>query len=367
MDIVDLNAWPLFAIVLMFVAASGVVWFGGTRLSKYADALAARTGVGRVAVGTMLLGGVTSLPEVATTITASSRGEPEIAVNNLLGGVALQVTILVAGDIALGRRSISAIVGSTAVQLQGIVCIILLSLSACIMLLEDVAVGPVGLGAILILVVVLAGFYLVTYMESINWWDSPPKGRTSIDAVKSSIKNEGEVLEEGKPDGGRESFSNFVQSPVFFYLLFSALAVLAGGYAVVRSGEMIATKTGIGSSLVGAVLLACSTSLPELSTTISAIRLKEYKLAFSNIFGTNILTVGLIFLADVLYSGGPILNEVGEFSIFAAVLGIAVTALYLMGLTVRFKKTFFNMGYDSVIVLLTYLSGVYLMFTMFDV
>lgn len=90
--------------LLVLVAAGAVVWWAGTKLSYDADAVAATTGLGRVFVGAMLLGVATSLPEVAATVTAGLLRNPELATGNLLGGVALQVTILAVADIVESRQ-----------------------------------------------------------------------------------------------------------------------------------------------------------------------------------------------------------------------------------------------------------------------
>ena len=74
-------------------------------------------------------------------------------------------------------------------------------------------------------------------------------------------------------------------------------------------------------------------------------------MAFSDAFGANMCSLAVLFLADVLYGGGPILGEVGSFSIFAILLGTGVTAIYLVGLVARPKRPVFRMGIDSLTVL----------------
>ena len=351
MNFLNLDALSLALVFAVFIAASGLVWFAGTRLSQYADRLADRTGIGHAVIGALLLGGITSLPEVATTVTASSMGDAKIAINNLFGGVALQVTVLVIGDIALGKRSLSSALTSDVIRLQGIVGILTFAIAVAVMVVGDRAILHVGIGSVLVLLTSSVGFSLITYLESIRWWESEehaPKKEPSHDNEDSAVERHG-------------SAGKVLRSNLFLKLLGAAAAVLVGGFVVVISGEAIASRTGIGSSVVGAALVALSTSLPEVSTTVAAIRLKEYNMAFANILGTNIFDGGLVFIADLFYRKGPILNEVGNFSIFAAVLGITLTTVYLLGLLVRYQKTLLRMGYDSIVVLVLYLSGLYLM------
>jgi cation:H+ antiporter len=73
------------------------------------------------------------------------------------------------------------------------------------------------------------------------------------------------------------------------------------------------------------VLVAITTSLPEISTTLSAVKLQKYDMALSNIFGTNLFDISLIFIADLFYLKGPVLAELDNFAVISVFLGIAIT------------------------------------------
>ena len=66
----------------------------------------------------------------------------------------------------------------------------------------------------------------------------------------------------------------------------------------------ISQQTGLGASFVGVALVAASTSLPELSTALAAVRRGNHQMAVSNILGTNCLEVALFFVGDAAYRGG---------------------------------------------------------------
>jgi cation:H+ antiporter len=78
-----------------------------------------------------------------------------------------------------------------------------------------------------------------------------------------------------------------------------------------KTGDAIAEQSGLGASLVGFVLVAFATSLPELSSIIAALRRRRYEMAVGDIFGTNLFNIGLLFVADLAYPGGPVLREGG--------------------------------------------------------
>ncbi len=69
-------------------------------------------------------------------------------------------------------------------------------------------------------------------------------------------------------------------------------------------------------------------------------------------------------MADVAYRGGPILNEVDRFSLFAMLLGILLTAIYLAGFVEGRRKTMLRMGIDSIIVVVAYGGGLVVLFSL---
>lgn len=87
-------------------------------------------------------------------------------------------------------------------------------------------------------------------------------------------------------------------------------------------------------------------------------------MAVSDIFGTNLFDIGVIFLVDLFFPGGAVLNEVGMFSIVAGLIGIAGTAVYVVGLIERRDPALFDIGLDSYVVAVIYLGGIGVLFTM---
>jgi cation:H+ antiporter len=140
----------------------------------------------------------------------------------------------------------------------------------------------------------------------------------------------------------------------------AVLAILVCGVVLVRTAQAIADQSGLGSSFIGATLLAGTTSLPELSTTIMAVRLRAYTMAISNIFGSNLIMLALLMPADLLYREGTILSAMDRVATLGIISGIAVTTIYVVGLTVRSSRKVLGMGIDSLLVLIVYvLSAVF--------
>jgi cation:H+ antiporter len=146
------------------------------------------------------------------------------------------------------------------------------------------------------------------------------------------------------------------------YTALCAVVIMVAGFLLARTGEVLAEKTGLGTSFFGAVALGFATSLPELSTVLEAVRLRRYTMAISDIFGTNLFNVTIIVLVDALHRGGPVLVEAGPFAATAALLALLLTAIYLAGMLERRDRTLLRMGYDSIAVVLTYVAGLVLLY-----
>lgn len=333
---------PLWANLLAFTAAAAGVWLAGTRLAAYADAIATRTGLGHAFIGALLLGGITSLPEAATTTTAAAIGNAGIAVNNLIGGVAMQVAVLALADLVARGPAITARVDESSVLLQMSLFVVLLALAAAGALTGDRLVFGIGLWSLGIAAAAVAAFLLIRRHPPETWEPVRPSRTTgkAAETVEAGL---------GTPELAARTAG-------------AGLGILIAGVGVALSADALAVQTGLGSDFVGAVFVALSTSLPEISTTIGAVGLGAYTLAFSNVFGANILDIGLLAVADLVYPGGPLLEVAGRFTAVTALLGIVLTGAYAVGLLRREKGVVLGMGRDSLVVVALYAAGLVLLY-----
>lgn len=346
--LLDFSGYPLWVNLASFAVAAALVWWAGAKITRYADAIANRTGIGRAFLGMVLLGGITSLPELATTATASATGNAALAVNNILGGVAMQVVILALADFAVGQDALSSVVAKPTVLLQGTFCVLLLTVVAAAIAVGDAPVLGVSAGTSGVAVLFVMSVWLLRRYEKDEEWrpvDVPDR--------RVGERQSNETGEASRRDGLRR---------LVLLTIASGAAITAGGFVLAQSGDAIATQTGIGASFVGAVLVATATSLPEVSTVLAAVRIRRYEMAVSDIFGTNLFDIALLFVADAIYGGRPILAEVGPFALVAALLGIALTTIYLAGLIERKNRAVARMGLDSAGVILLYGAGLLLLY-----
>jgi cation:H+ antiporter len=90
---------------------------------------------------------------------------------------------------------------------------------------------------------------------------------------------------------------------------------------------------------------------------VTALRLRRHEMAFGQVLGTNFVNLSLFALADAVYRGGPVVNELGRFEAFSALLGIVLIGAYLVGLLERRDATILRMGYDSLAVIVMFVGG----------
>ena len=108
--------------------------------------------------------------------------------------------------------------------------------------------------------------------------------------------------------------------------------------------------------LFGSTFLAAATALPEISTGITSMRMGDYQLAVSDIFGGNAF-LPVLFLMASLLSGVAVLPQAHDTDIYLTGLGTLLTAVYIYGLIFRPRRRVLRMGLDSVAVLVLYLIG----------
>lgn len=328
----------LLANLTVFAAAAFAVWLAGARLVRYVDRIADKTGIGRGLLGIVLLGGVTSLPEMAVSYTASFAGQSDLAVNNLLGSASLNIVIIAVADALIGRDAITSMLASANVLLQGVLGMLMLVLVAAATLSPDLPLLGASAWTWSLLAAYASAVWILARSQAEGAWKATFLPTTPRAAAVSS---DDEALHK-----------DVVKTAA------TAGVILIAGFFLSKTGEAIAEQTGLGSSFVGFVLLGAATSLPEVSTVIGAVRLHRYEMALGDVFGACLLNVTHLFGVDLLFAGAPVLSEVGRFAGFSALLASVLIGVYLIGMLERRDRTIARMGYDSVGVIVLYVAGV---------
>lgn len=370
--------FPLWLNLAIFAVAAGAIWYAGTKLERYTDAISERTQLGKAFLGLLLLATATDLPEIATTTTAILAGNRELALYNLFGSIIFQTAILAAVDILVSKGPLTRYIPNFAVLMQGVGLIVLIGATlvalsfdeglSSALNLED-SLLPLGLGHL----VAFAAYLLVIFLShraqgQARWLPAEatsdrgrsPKEKEQKYAEEQQQQDQGEGEKERTEADMDEQIENLKKKPWSRLLLAFAgfaLGVLVAGWAVATAGDALSQQTGLGASFVGFTLLSLATSLPEISTTTSAVRNRNYSLAYSNVFGSNAFDIALLFPAALLYQG-VLFEDVPNAIVYAGGLGVLMTCILILGLLERRDWTILRMGWDSLSVLVLCLLGI---------
>lgn len=340
---------PFPLLLLIFVAAAAVTWVAGVQLSRQTDVLAARLHLGQALGGLILLAIATNLPEIAITVSAAVSGDLSIALGNILGGIALQTVVLVVLD-AVGVRGGKPLTYRAAslplIVEAGLVITILAIAIAGTQLPADAILWRLPPAGVLIAVVWIVGLLLVNRAQHSLPWHGDGTAPDAQPEPRGHSRHKTEAAQHG---------TSTAKSAVIFAV--AAVATLVAGVVLERSGDAAATQIGLSGVLFGSTVLALATSLPEISTGLTAVRNGDYKLAVSDIFGGNAF-LPVLFLVAALISGKAVLPQAHGTDIYLTALAIVLTLVYLLGILFRPQRRIARMGVDSFIVLVLYAAGI---------
>jgi len=316
---------------MTFLVSSLAIVLAGIRLAPYGEALARHTGIGQGWIGLIFLATLTSIPEMTTTVAASSIDAPNIALGNAFGSNLFNVVIVAILDVLLlGRGPFLAKVRPYHI-ISGSLAVLLTMLAMLgIALQPSVEIGGVSPISLLILAGYVVGVFLLYRAEK-------------------ELGIVGDVDSETIP----------LRRAVAGFLACAAVIVTAGIF-LVRSSKEISIATGLSASFMGAVLVAIVTSLPELATSIGALRIGAYDMIMGNLFGSNMFNILTVFFADLAFRGGPIYAGLrgGEGDqLVVAVFGVLLTVVAIIAIAMRPRRRILGIGFGSIVLLITYLGA----------
>jgi cation:H+ antiporter len=331
---------PVWADVAVFLAAGAVIAVSGVKASSFADRLADRTGLGEAIVGMVFLGLITAVPGLVASVVAALGGHAGLAITNALGGVAVQTAVLALADLAHPRANLEHAAASVPNMMQTTVLILLLTLVLAGLSGPDVTAFHVHPVTIILLVTTACAIWLIWRTREQPMW----KPQQTVDTVEDTPE----------PEHQRENLATLLVG-----LTVSAGATAVGGAAVAEAVTNLVTENLVSQVVAGGLLMAVATSLPEMITSVAAVRRGALTLAVSDIVGGNFFDVLFLAAADFVYLHGSLYHgeNVGSPHVFLTALTILLNVLLLMGLIYRQRRGPGNIGFESLSMLLVYIGG----------
>lgn len=300
--------------IIQFLLSASTIVVAGTFLAKTSDSIADLTKMGRLITGSIFLAGATSLPELLVDISAIRKGMPDLAVGDLFGSSLMNLLILAGADLV--HRNPTKMFSRASAQhaLSASMSINVTVLAAIAIFLgpqlHNIGLGEIGLGPLAIASVYVLGLRLV-YNDQ----------RNAMPSAKNILSK------KGRYDLVR-AFSIFI---------LCALAIFVAAPFMSDAAGAIADMTGLGKTFIGSTLVAFCTSLPEVVSTIAAVRMGAFDLAVGNIFGSNSFNMILLLPLD-LFHAGNLLGGVSRQHILTGLAVILATSVAVMGQLYQVEK-----------------------------
>lgn len=264
---------PLW-IVLLFAAGLVCIIKGGDLFVDAASWIAEASGIPKFIIGATIVSFATTLPEMLVSVFAALEGNADIAVGNAVGSVTANTGLimclsLVCMTCLMERR-----------QFGVKACLLLAAILSLFGFTRD---GRLSVAEGLLVLVIFAGFL-----------------------AESLISARREQGTERKAEGERLAVSGKTVAGNIVKFVLGAAGIVLGAQLLIDNGSAIAALLGVPDAIVAATMIAIGTSLPELVTTLTAIRKKESSLSVGNIIGANIMDLTLILPLCSLILGKPL-------------------------------------------------------------
>lgn len=324
---------------IQFIICAGLIILTSSQLSRYGDVIAEKTGLGRAWIGAILIAGVTSLPELASGISAVVwLDAPNLAAGAVLGSCIFNLMLIAVMDLAhqpgrvLARaQEVHILSGGLGVLLLGLVALGVLMGPG----LSSFGISGLGLLSIVIIILYAVGARMIAGLEK---------------------ERLGEVLEQ---EARELDYAHISRGRAFFVFLSCAAAVILLGIWLSWIGDQLAATTGLSRSFVGNLFLATSTSLPEISASLAAIRLGAIDLAIGNVLGSNLFNVLLFSVYDVADGRASYWISLTSANGFAAVMAMMMTGVVIISLMYRASpRTPYRLSWDGAALILMYLGSI---------
>lgn len=325
--------------IIGFSICASIIFYCGTKLAYYGDQIAELTGMSKAWFGLIMMASVTSLPELFVGISSASIVKSaDFAVGDVLGSCVFNLAILSLLDVFSKKETLFSIASQSHV-LAGALGIVLFSFVGIGLFLpyDFQIIDWIGTSSIIFIVIYLISIKLVYQYEKKQPLASVP---SEVLQIQNKIP---------------------LKKVVLFYSL-NAIFIIGAALLLPHFAEEISNQTGLQKAFIGTLLLAASTSLPELAVSIAAIRIGAINMAVGNLLGSNLFNIFILAIDDFFYTKGQLLVDASESNIVSIFSIITMTAIAIIGLTYRSKSKPFLLAWDTFLILFMYLFNMYLLY-----
>lgn len=302
-----------------------------------AEGIAAKTGLGQAIVGAVFLGISTSLAGTVLSCYAAADNHPDLAISNAVGGIAAQTFFLAIADMTYRKANLEHAASSLENLMQSALLVILLCVPIITLTIQEITIFGVHPASFLLILLYVAGINWVRHSKDNPLWTAK--------STKETQKENTAILSKDLQLSAKRLFSEFA----FFSVLTTATGII-----LAKTSIVLAVRTGLSETIIGGFITSIITSLPELVTTLAAVRRGAINLAVGDIVGGNSFDVLFLAASDMFYRAGSIYHAMTQQHILILGISIFMTGVLMMGMLRREKSGPINIGLESVVLIFSY-------------
>lgn len=255
----------------------GMLIFGGDLLVRGAVSITDRLGIPAIIIGLTVVAFGTSAPELALNIAAAIKGQDELSFGNIVGSNIANIGLILGLSAMILPLKVNNSVVKRELPLMLLATLMTISLAITPWQSGEWQHGLLTRGDGAILLVGFVAFMVLIYRSAKN-----PRAGTDGIELEAEIE---ELREQVR------------QQPVWRGIVLFVLglgALVVGGKISESSATGIASAMGMSAEMIGLTVVAVATSLPELATSLAAIRRGQVDIAVGNVVGSNIFNLLLV-------------------------------------------------------------------------
>lgn len=299
-------------IFLQFIILASIVVGGAVKLAAEAEVIEQNSKMNAAIIG-IILALTTSLPELATGLTSTFIGQPQMAIGNILGSNVFNFLILSLFNVLFFTKVVLSRVDKGATRLN-------------------------------IFSGIMYALFLIAYFGTQNSSNIEILGRLTLTSIGIfvtyilAIRATSSIAEEEEKEVIVDAIA-FRQAKIKFVAL--AIIILIASIFLARSADSIVAVTGMSASVVGAIFIGISTSLPELVTCYSLCKNGNFTMAATSIWGSNLFNFAILTILDV-FSPQPLLTKIDTDLVGLAIMGLLFALIHYVQTNIGLKHKILN-------------------------
>lgn len=297
-------------IFVEFFILGAVVVIGSINLAAQAEIIEDNSKLNAAIIG-IILALSTSLPELATSLTSTYIGQPNMAIGNVLGSNAFNFLILSFFNIFFFSKVVLSRVDKNATRLN-------------------------------IFSGIMYALFLVAYFSSTH---NAIFGRLTLTSIGIFVTYIFAIKASSSLDEEDDDTEQIVDKKVYQQAVIKfvglAFVILLASIMLAQSADQIVKATGMNASIVGAIFIGISTSLPELVTCYSLVSNNKFTMAATSIWGSNLFNFAILTVVDV-FSPEPLLASIDSSLLGLAIMGLLFAITHFIQTNIGSKHKIIN-------------------------